>query len=64
MSTNRTTGHVSVSVRAGHITATSQPIHPQIGKQVEMGNDMYFHITPEVAAQWLPVLTKIAEGGE
>ena len=62
MSTNK--GNVSVSVLAGHITATSQPIHPQIGKQVKMGDDLYFNIKPEIAAQWIAVLETIADGGK
>jgi len=64
MSTTRIAGHLSVSVLAGHITITPQPIHPQIGQQVRMGDDLHFHITPEIAAQWLPVIHSIAEAGE
>ena len=57
-------GHVSVSVLAGHIEATGRPIHWDIGQQVRMGDDLHFHITPEIAAQWIPVLTKIANEGK
>ena len=59
-----TKGNVSVSVLAGHITATERPISDLIGKQVMMGDDLYFHITPEVAAQWIAVLETIADGGK
>jgi hypothetical protein len=52
--------NLSVSVVAGDIKATTQPSREDIGQQVRMGDDLYFHIKPEVAAQWLPVLTKIA----
>lgn len=58
---NRTNGGLSVSVLAGHIKATSQPIHPEIGQQVRMTDDLYFHITPAVAKQWIETLTPIAE---
>lgn len=62
--THRTNGGISVSVLAGHIKATSQPIHPEIGQQVSMGDDLYFHITAEVARQWISVLETIAEGSK
>jgi hypothetical protein len=55
-----TTSIVSVSVVAGHIDTTSQPPHPQIGQQVKMGDNLYMHITPDVAQQWIDVLTGIA----
>ncbi len=58
---NRTSGHVSVSVTAGPIAVTSQPLHPQIGQQVTMGDTLYFHITPAVARQWIEVLTTITK---
>jgi hypothetical protein len=61
MSTNHTTSIVSVSVVAGHINATSQPPHPQIGQQVKMGDNLYMHITPDVARQWIDVLTTITK---
>lgn len=57
---NRIEGNLSVSIRAGHITATSVPTHPQIGKQVSMSDDLYFHITPDIAKQWIETLTPIA----
>lgn len=60
MTNHRTTGNVSVSVLAGHIRATSQPIHPEIGQQVSMGDGLYFSITPAIAKQWIETLTPIA----
>lgn len=59
-----TEGTVGVSITAGHIAATDQPMHPKIGQQVSMGTDAKFmlHITPDVARQWVGVLSKIAEG--
>lgn len=58
---NRTTGNVSVSVLAGHIKATSQPTHPEIGQQVSMGDGLYFSITAATAKQWIETLTPIAK---
>jgi hypothetical protein len=57
----RTTSIVSVSVIAGPIKATSQPPHPQLGQQVAVGDDLYLHITAEVAQQWIDVLTTITK---
>ncbi len=59
--TTRTSTIVSVNIIAGPIRATSQPRHEKLGQQVRLGDDLYFNITPEVAQQWLPVITKIAE---
>jgi hypothetical protein len=58
-----TDGTVGVSITAGHIAATDQPRHPVIGQQVVMGTDAAFmlHITPDVARQWIDVLTPIAK---
>ena len=58
-----TEGTVGVSIVAGHIAATDQPIHPRIGQQVFMGSgaDFAFHITPDVARQWIGVLEPIAK---
>ena len=57
-------GQVSVGVIAGHIEATSTAPN-SIGQQVKMaGSSVMFYIKPEVAKQWLPVITKIAESGE
>lgn len=56
-------GTVGVSITAGHIAATDQPMHPVIGQQIVMGTgvDFMLHITPEVAAQWIGVLEPIAK---
>lgn len=59
---NPTIGNVSVSVSAGPIRESAQPADPIVGKMVMMGDSLYLHIKPEVAAQWLPVIQKIAEG--
>lgn len=54
-------GLLNVSVLAGEIQPTQQAINPAIGKQVTMGDSgLIFHITPEIAKQWLPVLQTIA----
>lgn len=64
--TAATEGTVGVSITAGHIKATDQPIHKTIGQQVFMGTggDFAIHITPETARQWIGVLERIAEAGE
>ena len=55
-------GAVSVSIVAGPIKATGNG-NPASGHQIKMGDDgrVFIHLTPEVAAQWLPVIQKIAE---
>lgn len=58
----RTDGLVSVSVIAGEIRPAAHDADGLIGKQVMMGNGLYFHITPTVARQWIGVLEPIAEG--
>jgi len=62
--TTTTEGTVGVSITAGHIAATDQPMHPVIGQQIVMGTgiDFMLHITPGVARQWIDVLEPIAEG--
>jgi len=62
--TTTTEGTVGVSITAGHIAATDQPLHPVIGQQIVMGTgvDFMLHITPDVARQWIGVLEQIAEG--
>lgn len=54
-------GIISVSAVAGPIRATNHPRNQKIGQQVTMGDDLYFHITPEVARQWIGVLEPIAK---
>ena len=53
-------GLVSVSAIAGPLTPTAQEINPTIGKGFNMGDNFYFHITPETARQWIGVLETIA----
>lgn len=52
---------ISAGIIAGEIEPTGN--NTQIGHQVRMnGAEIRLYITPEVAAQWLPVIQKIAEG--
>ncbi len=57
-----TEGIVGVSIIAGHIRTTGQPVS-RIGQQVFMGGgiDLSIHITPEIARQWIDVLTTITK---
>ena len=51
---------MTVSIIASDITrAPNAPIYG-VGAQCRMADGNYIHITPEVAAQWLPVLETIA----
>lgn len=55
------TNAVSVSIMAGPIQLADRPPHPEVGQMVLMGvTGFYFHITKDVAAQWLPVIQSIA----
>lgn len=54
-------GTLSLSIIAGPIRATRHPINERIGKQFTMGADLSFHITPEMARQWIGVLETITE---
>lgn len=58
-----TAGTVGVSITAGHIHATDQPMHPRIGQQIFMGDkaELAIHITADVARQWISVLETITE---
>lgn len=56
-----TASYVSVSITAGEIQAHNQPIDERRSHQLRINSTSFIHFTPEVAAQWLPVLTKIAE---
>ena len=60
MSSDKTPGHISVTVQAGHIQATeTAPNH--IGQQITMaGASAMFYIKPDVARQWISVLETIA----
>lgn len=52
---------VSVSITAGPIQAHNQPIDDgRRSHQLRINLTSFIHFTPEVAAQWLPVLTEIA----
>lgn len=55
------TNSLSVSVLAGPIELADRGPDPKVGQMVLMGfSGFYFHITPEIAKQWLPVLETIA----
>jgi hypothetical protein len=55
------TNSLSVSVLAGPIELADRPADPKVGQMVLMGfSGFYFHITPEIAKQWVPVLEQIA----
>lgn len=58
------TGSVSVSVLAGHIEVAAIDPNERIGQQVRMSDDLYFHIKPDVARQWIGVLETIAEAAK
>ena len=54
------TNALSVSILAGPIELADRPPNPDVGQMVLMGvSGFYFHITKDVAAQWIPVLTAI-----
>jgi ribosomal 50S subunit-recycling heat shock protein len=55
-----TKGWAAVSIHAGPIEVTGRS-SIQAGAQVNMGDYLTLNIKPEVAAQWLPVITAIAE---
>ena len=55
------TNALSVSILAGPIELADRPPNPDVGQMVLMGvSGFYFHITADVAKQWLPVLQTIA----
>ena len=55
---------MSVSIIASDITqAANAPIYG-VGKQCRMADGNYIHFTPEVAKQWLPTITEIANEKE
>lgn len=55
-----TDSYVSVSITAGVIQSHNQPIDERRSHQLRINATSFIHFTPEVAAQWLPVLTEIA----
>ena len=52
---------MSVSIIASNITVAASSPNYDAGTQCRMADGNYIHITPEVAAQWLPVLQQIAD---
>lgn len=59
--TARTTTIMSATIIAGPMRASDRPRHEVLGQQIAMSDDLKLFITPEIAQQWLPVITKIAE---
>lgn len=56
------TNALSVSIMAGPIKLADRPPSPEVGQMVLMGvTGFYFHIHPEIAKQWIPVLESIAK---
>ena len=56
------TNALSVSILAGPIELADRPPNPDVGQMVLMGvSGFYFHIHPEIAKQWIPVLESIAK---
>lgn len=60
MSTAYPNGNLSASISAGPIRPSGQPISEAIGGMFLMGTNLYIHIQPAVAAQWIEQLTSIA----
>ena len=59
------TNSLSVSIMAGPIELADRPPNPDVGQMVLMGHSgFYFHIHPEIAKQWIPVLQTIAGASE
>ncbi|MFS2091045.1 hypothetical protein [Paenarthrobacter nicotinovorans] len=57
----RIPGYISVTLVAGTLTRTGNG-NAETGHQLQMaGAANFFHIQPEVAAQWVEVLTPIAQ---
>ncbi len=55
------TNALSVSILAGPIELADRPPNPDVGQMVLMGTTgFYFHITPAIAKQWIPVIETIA----
>jgi hypothetical protein len=53
---------MTVSITAAEVERTANPLN-HLGAQLRMDGDIYVYMTPEVAAQWLPVLEAIAGSG-
>jgi hypothetical protein len=60
MSTAYPKGNVSASISAGPIRPSGQPINDTTGQMFLMGANLYIHIQPAVAAQWIEQLTSLA----
>jgi hypothetical protein len=52
-------GRVVATIHAGDIELTENRAGVA-GRQIKMGHELYVYITPETAAQWLPVIASIA----
>jgi hypothetical protein len=52
-----------ISIDAEPIVKASRTLGHDGARMVRMGNTTYFHITPEMARQWITVLEPIAEEG-
>lgn len=61
MTDNESPGWASVAIHAGPIRLTG---HQSVmaGHHIAMGYRVSINIQPETAAQWIQVLTEIAEG--
>jgi len=58
--TTPTDALVSVSITAGAIQSHNPPIDDRRSHQLRINSTSFIHFTPDVAAQWLPVLAEIA----
>lgn len=54
---------ISVSITAGAIQSHNPPIDDRRSHQLRINSTSFIHFTPEVAAQWLPVIQQIADEG-
>lgn len=57
-----TTGRAFVGIHAGDLEATTTPPTLSGQQAVMKGSGITFYFTPDVARQWIEVLTKISEG--
>jgi hypothetical protein len=60
MSSTENDGLISTSINAGQIKSTGNG-NSKTGHQLRMGYGLFIHITPDVAQQWIDVLTPIAK---
>jgi hypothetical protein len=54
---------MTVSITALDVERVPKPPIDGVGIQLRMSSGNYIYFTPEVAAQWLPVLEAIANEG-